>query len=362
MQPWLRGFGEFRARSIKLLFILKDTIALINSMEINLGLTRTVDGRSFEKNIFPIAKQGMMNSDTSPSSKTAQTGVLLGLSAYFFWGFFPAFFKLVDHLSPMLILCHRLLWSFAFLVLLIMLTRRHAEVIAALRKRKVLLTLCVSTVLIAGNWLVFLYAVNAGHVLQSSLGYFITPLFTIFLGFVFLGERLHRWQNISLLLAASGVLFLTIAQGVLPWISLLLAFTFGSYGLLRKKVAVDSLIGLTVETLLLAPFALSFLLYVDSHGGSFFGEKSIDPLVLILSGVVTVIPLLLFAAAARRLRLATVGFLHYITPTMHFLLAIFAFNEPFSTEHAISFALIWSALAIYTIASLRGSKAYSLSE
>lgn len=303
-----------------------------------------------------------MKTDSSMTSTSAQTGVFLGIAAYFFWGFFPAFFKLVDHLSPMIILCHRLLWSFAFLVLLIVLTRRHTEVFAALRKPNVLLTLCASTVLIAGNWLVFLYAVNAGHVLQSSLGYFITPLFTIFLGFIFLGERLHRWQNISLLLAASGVLSLTIAQGVLPWISLLLAFTFGSYGLLRKKVGVDSLIGLMVETLLLAPFALVFLFYVDSQGGRFFGETSIDTLVLILSGVVTAIPLLLFAAAARRLRLATVGFLQYITPTLHFLLAIFAYQEPFSVVHAVSFSLIWAALLIYSIAGFRRARDYALAE
>ena len=304
-----------------------------------------------------------MPSAVSPdNSKTLRTGVLLGIAAYFFWGFFPAFFKLVDHLSPLSILCHRIIWSFSFLLLLIIITRRHAEVFSMLRQRKVLLTLCASTLLIAGNWLVFLYAVNAGHVLQSSLGYFITPLFTILLGFLFLGERLYRWQNISLLLAASGVLCLTIAQGELPWISLLLAFTFGTYGLLRKKVAVDSLIGLTVETLLLAPIALIYLFYADNQGVAFFGEQSLDPLFLMLSGVVTAIPLLLFAAAARRLRLATVGFLQYITPTLHFLLAIFAFREPFSTVHAISFSLIWAALLIYTIASLGRTKPYTVTE
>ncbi len=304
----------------------------------------------------------MITTNSPESKKSLQTGVLLGIAAYFFWGFFPAFFKLVDHLSPLIILCHRIVWSFAFLVLLIIITRRQAEVFAMLRQRKVLLTLCASTLLIAGNWLTFLYAVNAGHVLQSSLGYFITPLFTILLGFLFLGERLHRWQNVSLLLAASGVLTLTVAQGELPWISLLLAFTFGTYSLLRKKLSIDALIGLLVETLLLAPFALLFLFYAESQGTAFFGELSLDPLFLMLSGVVTAIPLLLFAASARRLRLATVGFLQYITPTLHFLLAIFAFREPFSTVHAISFTLIWVALVIYSVASLRRTKVYPVVE
>lgn len=299
---------------------------------------------------------------STDSAKTLRTGVLLGIAAYTFWGFFPAFFKLVDHLSPLVILCHRIVWSFAFLVLLVVATGRHSEVFSTLRQRKVVLTLCASTLLIAGNWLTFLYAVNAGHVLQSSLGYFITPLFTILLGFLFLGERLHRWQNISLLLALSGVIWLTVAQGELPWISLILAFSFGTYGLLRKKVDVDSLIGLTVETLLLTPMALIFLFYAGSQGNNFFGELSADPMFLMLSGVVTAIPLLLFAAAARRLRLATVGFLQYITPTLHFLLAVIAFREPFSTVHAISFALIWAALLIYTIASLRKPGSYPVTK
>jgi chloramphenicol-sensitive protein RarD len=301
----------------------------------------------------------MTSFTTTDSPKALQTGVLLGIAAYFWWGFFPAYFKLLDHLSAVTILCHRIIWSFVFLVMLIVLTRRHAEVLSIFRQRKVVLTLCISTLLITGNWLTFLFAVNAGHVLQSSLGYFMTPLLSILLGFLFLGERLNRWQNVSLLLTIAGVLWLTIAQGELPWISLLLAFTFGTYGLLRKQVNVDSLIGLTVETMLLTPIALGTLFYLDIEGTPFFGELSVDPLFLLLSGVVTAVPLLLFAASARRLRLATVGFLQYITPTLHFLLAIFAFREPFSTVHAVSFALIWAALLIYTVASLRRTPSYS---
>lgn len=289
----------------------------------------------------------------SEQNSRLNVGVLLGFSAYLVWGFFPLFFKMVDHLSPLAVICHRILWSCVFLILIVVLLRRQREVVQACRQPRVLLTLCCTTVLIACNWLVFLYAVSGGDILQSSLGYFINPLISVLLGFVFLGERLQRWQYISLLLALIAVVGLTVIQGQLPWVALVLAATFGTYGLLRKRVAVDALVGLTVETLLLAPLALAVLLWKHQSGVMFWGQLPADPYVLMMSGVVTAIPLLLFAAAARRLRLATVGFLQYVTPTLHFLQAVVLYREPFTATHAACFSLIWAALLIYSWASLR---------
>lgn len=281
------------------------------------------------------------------------SGVALGFSAYLVWGFFPLYFKLVAHLSPLAVICHRILWSCVFLSAVVVLLRRQRELVRAVSQPRVLLCLCCSTLLIAGNWLVFLYAVSGGHVLQSSLGYFINPLISVLLGFLFLGERLQRWQNISLLLALAAVVGLTLSQGQLPWVALVLALTFGTYGLLRKQVAVDALIGLTVETWLLAPPAVAVLWWLQQQGVPFWGQWPSDAAVLVVSGVVTAIPLLLFAAAARRLRLATIGFLQYITPTLHFLQAVVLYHEPFTLIHGVCFGLIWLALLIYSWASLR---------
>jgi len=289
----------------------------------------------------------------TPDEVSVRNGVLLGLSAYLVWGFFPAFFKSVAHIPPLEVACHRIVWSLATLVPLALLTRRQGEILAALRTPRVLATLACSTLLIASNWVIFIYAVESGQVLLSSLGYFINPLVSVLLGFVFLKERLQRWQNLSLLLAIGGVATMTLLQGRLPWIALVLAITFGTYGLLRKQVSVDALVGLSVETLLLTPLALAYLLRPAS-GTPFWGSLPLDPVLLPLSGVVTAIPLLLFAAAARRLRLATIGFMQYLTPTLHFLIAVALFGETFTPSHAAGFGLIWLALTVYTAATLRG--------
>ena len=206
-----------------------------------------------------------------------------------------------------------------------------------------------SALLIATNWLVFIIAVGHAQVIQSSLGYFITPFVSVLLGVIFLKERLSRLQIISLILAAAGVVLLTVHYGRFPWVSLILASTFGSYGLFRKVVTVDSITGLTVETLLLAPFALGYLAYVTLNGtGSFPGQVPQTNVFLVFAGVATSVPLLLFASAARRLRLATIGFLQYITPTMHFLLAVLLYKEPFTQAHLACFLLIWAGLCCYS--------------
>lgn len=297
------------------------------------------------------------NASPPDSSAELRRGLLYGFSAYFVWGFFPVYFKAVAHIAPLEVVSHRIVWSLALLAVLIGLTGQWGVVRNALCHGRTLLTLFGSTLLIATNWLVFIFAVERGEVLQSSLGYFVTPLVNVLLGFIFLHERLRRWQMLSLALAVTGVAYLTWHHGSLPWISLVLATTFGLYGLLRKTVRVDSLVGLTVETLLLAPLALAYLAQLKLAGnGAFLAGSLRNDLLLPLAGLVTAIPLLWFAAAARRLRLATIGFLQYLTPTLHFLLAVWVYGEPFTHAHLISFLLIWSGLAIYSLAAVRGAQ------
>ncbi|MCK4623316.1 MAG: EamA family transporter RarD [Desulfuromonadales bacterium] len=285
---------------------------------------------------------------TAPS-KTTRQGILFGLVAYTTWGSFPVFFKALAGATPLEIVSHRIFWSVVFLFILVSGKQQLGNLRETLRDRSTLLTLCGSTLLIATNWLVFIYAIQRGEVLQSSLGYFITPLLSVLLGFLFLRERLTRWQQLSVLLALLGVLNLTFQHGQFPWIALVLATTFGLYGLLRKLAKVDAMIGLTVETLLLGPIALGYILYLANlqQGNFLSGTLRLD-ILLPLSGVVTAVPLLLFVGAARRLQLSTIGFLQYITPSLHFILAVGLYGEPFSQGHFISFLFIWAGLGIYS--------------
>ncbi len=284
----------------------------------------------------------------------ARTGVIYGVAAYGLWGVFPLYFKAVRDVAPLEVLAHRVLWSFALLVGLLLWRRELRAAFAALRSRRTLATLVVTTLLIAGNWLVFIWAVSTGRVLQASLGYFINPLINVLLGFVFLHERLRPGQKLSVALAAIGVGYQTVGAGEFPYVALFLAVTFGLYGLLRKIVRVEALAGLTVETGLLTPLAVSWLGFELARGEATFlgGSPRLDALLL-LAGVVTATPLLWFTEAARRLRMATLGFLQYLAPTGHFLLAVLAFHEPFRAGHLVTFGCIWAALAIYSIDALR---------
>lgn len=288
------------------------------------------------------------------SDNRPTTGLALGFSAYLLWGFFPIFFKALVEVSPPEILAHRIIWSTLFLVLLIS-GRKQWQVLAAiLKNRRDLLRLLLTAVLISTNWLVFIIAVEAGYVLQASLGYFITPLVNVLLGRLLLGERLRFWQKTSVCLVTVGVLCQVFVVGQFPWIALVLASTFGLYGLMRKTASFDSLTGLTGETLVITPIALAYLAWLAFDGNMVFMHEALRlDLLLPASGIVTAIPLLLFAAATRRLRLATIGFLQYITPTLHFLLAVLLYKEPFTAAHMLSFALIWAALIIYSIDATR---------
>lgn len=289
------------------------------------------------------------------NKQRAAQGVLFGLGAYLVWGFFPIYFKLLATVPALEVLCHRIVWSLLFLVPLCAATGKVADLRAICADRKALLLLGCTTLLIATNWLVFIMAVSAGKILESSLGYFINPLVNALLGGLFLGERLHRLQQVAIGCAACGVFIRTLQVGSIPWIALILALSFGFYGLLRKRAGtIDAIAGLTIETALLALPAFSYLLYRSATGAAAFpGPIASINLLLPLSGVITAIPLLWFAAAARRLRLTTIGFLQYMTPTLHLIIAVALYGEAFSAREFTAFALIWCGIALYTFATLR---------
>lgn len=290
--------------------------------------------------------------DLHPSSAraAARAGVVCGASAHLLWGFLPLYFKLIAEVPSIQILAHRIIWSLLFILIITTIRSTWDELKSVLRDRRAMLMLCASTLLLSTNWFVFIHAVNTGHTVEASLGYFINPLFTVCLGLIFLGERMRLGQAIGIFLALIGVIILTWSHGTIPWIAMSLAATFGCYSLLRKTVRAGSMSGLTVETALLFIPAMIAIGMYHREGHRYTAHTW---LLLPLAGVVTAIPYLLFAAAARRLRLMTMGFLQYLTPTCHFLLAIFAFHEPLARKDLISFTLIWIALAIYSWDSYR---------
>jgi chloramphenicol-sensitive protein RarD len=298
---------------------------------------------------FLSVPEALLTRISQITGRETRLGVSYGLAAYLLWGFFPLYFKWLVHVPPLQILAHRIAWSFITLIFIVTASGGWEKVLAAVRNRKTLFILCVTTMLISVNWLVFIYAVERNQVLQSSFGYFINPLVSVLLGFLFLGERLRRLQSISLGSAIAGLFVLAFSLGGVPWISMVLAITFALYGLLRKIVESDPLTGLSVETLILFPPASAFLIILGTTGQGAFPSFSLaDNLLLPLSGVITAIPLLWFSAAARRLNLSTIGFMQYITPTIHFLLAVLAFGEPFTLPHLAGFACIWAGLVLFT--------------
>lgn len=279
----------------------------------------------------------------------ARRGVVFGLLAYGMWGCFPLFFALFDGVPAWEILLHRILWSCAFLVLTVTALKRWRVVVAGVRRPGTWLPVAGCACLIALNWGIFIYAVETGRVLQASLGYFITPLVNVALGMLVFKERLGRWQGVAIALAGAAIGLQLVWLGRLPWISLLLAASFGSYGLMRKRVALDGLTGLLAETALLAPLTLGIVAWLSWTGASHFTQGASTGVLLVASGVVTTLPLLAFAGAARRLKLATIGFLMYINPSLQFLIALWVFGEPLSMAQLSTFVLIWIGLAIYSL-------------
>ncbi len=283
---------------------------------------------------------------TTEQSRT-RIGVAYALAAFFSWGLNPFYFKAVAYIPTFEILSHRIVWSMLLLLPLILFSRQWPQVIRALMHRKTLVTLAATSIIVGANWLLYIHTVEVGRVLQSSLGYYINPLVNVLFGRLFLGERLTRVQIVAVLFATAGVLNLAIAYGEVPWLALGLAGTFAVYGLLRKIVAVEALAGLFIETVMLFPFAAFALIYFP---GSFGRIDWATNLLLILAGPVTFLPLLWFTCAARRLKLSVLGFFQFISPSCQFLLAIFIFSEHFGPAHYVTFALIWIAIAIFTLA------------
>jgi len=288
----------------------------------------------------------------------SRAGLLYGLGAYFLWGFLPLYFKLLTAVPPSEIVGHRIVWSVVFLAILATLWRRWPAIRAAVATPRVLMTLTLTALLIGANWLIYIWAVLNGHVLAGSLGYYLNPLVNVLLGVVVLKERLSRAQAFAVLLAAAGVAVLATGAGPDLWISLALAFSFGLYGFFRKVAPVDSLEGLSIETALLAPLALGWVIWLAQRGEGGFGQFGLGTdTLLILGGAVTAVPLLLFTAAAKRLPYSTLGFLQYIAPSIQFLLAVLVFGEALTRTHILCFAAIWAALAIFTFEGLRQGRA-----
>ncbi|WP_298089888.1 EamA family transporter RarD [uncultured Sphingomonas sp.] len=289
------------------------------------------------------------------TASPARTGLILGIGAYVTWGLLPLYLKLLAGVPAFQVVAHRILWSVVLLLLVVVAMRRGAAIRAAAQGRTLLL-LCGSAGLIAVNWLVYIWAVQHAHVLEASLGYFINPLVNVALGVAVLGERVRRGQAVAIGIAAAGVLLLALSGGGALWISLTLAVTFGVYGLLRKVAAIDALGGLTVETLLLSPFAAIFIAQAQMAGTGAFGQSMRMDVLLVLAGAVTTAPLLMFAAAARRMRYATLGLLQYLAPTLQFLQAVLLFGETLKPVHIATFTLIWAGCALYAYDSVRGSR------
>ncbi|WP_374497092.1 EamA family transporter RarD [Vogesella indigofera] len=289
----------------------------------------------------------------STSRQETSRGVLYAVGAFFIWGLFPLYWKPLHDVPALQILCHRIVWSAVFVALILLLQRNWGWLLAALRDPQRVAIFAVSSLMLSLNWLIYIWAVNEGRVVEASLGYFINPLVNVLLGRLFLGERLTRPQAAAVAFATLGVGWLTLTAGSPPWISLSLAGSFGIYGLLRKKATLPSLEGLALETFLMTPLAAIALLWFNWQGQGAFGQQgTATDLLLLGAGVVTAIPLLLFASGARRLKLATVGLIQYLGPTIQLLLGVWLYNEPFGNDRAIGFALIWSALALYSGAGL----------
>ncbi len=280
-------------------------------------------------------------------------GVLFALAAYILWGFFPLYFKAIQQVSALQILAHRIAWGFVFTLAVVLVLRQWKEFRASVFNRRTFLIYAGASVVLGINWFTYVWAVITNHVVESSLGYFINPIVSVLLGVIFLRERLRTFQWVAIAMVTAGVVYLTITFGQLPWISLVLAVTFGFYGLLKKIAPLGALHGITLETAVLTIPSLVYLLIVNANGTGTFGHSTpLLDFLLVLSGPVTAIPLLLFATGARRIPLTTIGLLQYIAPTLQFLLGVLVFHEPFDQSRLIGFMIIWLALVLFSVENL----------
>jgi chloramphenicol-sensitive protein RarD len=279
-------------------------------------------------------------------------GIIYAIGCYLIWGFFPIYWKFLKSVPAVEIVAHRLAWSLVFLAVVVTVLRGWQDLRQSINRR-VLLIYLAAGVLLTINWLVYIYGVNAGFVVETSLGYFINPLVSVLFGVIFFREKLPPSKWIPVLLAAAGVLYLTISYGALPWIALALAFSFGLYGLVKKLSPLNALPGLTLETAVMFIPALGYLLFLETQGTGSFGHSSLLVSVLMaFAGVVTAIPLLLFSSAARSIPLSTIGILQYIAPTLQFCLGVFVYGESFTTERLIGFSIIWLALILFSVGGM----------
>jgi len=277
-------------------------------------------------------------------------GILYGIGAYVLWGFFPIYWKFLHPVPALQVIGHRIGWSFVILIAYVLVTKQWDEFRAVAFNSKTLLIYGVAAILLSINWLVYVWGVNAGFIVETSLGYFINPLLSVLMGVIFLRERLRPAQWIPVALATAGVVYLTAVYGRLPWIALSLAFSFGLYGLMKKLAPLGSLYGLTLETGILFPLAVIFLAFVQVTGdGAFLHDGVVVDLFLVGAGIVTTIPLLMFASAAKQIPLSMVGILQYIAPTLQFLIGVFLYKEPFDHSHLIGFGIVWAALVIFWV-------------
>ncbi len=291
---------------------------------------------------------------SAENARVQRSALLAGLAAFIFWGIIPIYWKLLQRVSAPEILAHRFVWTTAFLIGLLTWQSRWPEVRAILRSRRTLLLCLASGLAVSLNWLTFIWAVNANRVLETSLGYFMTPLMNVLFGALFLRERLTRLQVGSVFVAVLALVNLTLGYGRFPWIALALCATWGFYGLLRKISGTAAIPGLFVETILLLPIAIFYLLRLQHNGALIFGPADWKlSAILISTGVVTGLPLVWFGHAARHLRLTTIGFLQYLAPSGTFFLGVFLYHEPFTRAHLLTFALIWIALAVFTSETIR---------
>jgi chloramphenicol-sensitive protein RarD len=277
-------------------------------------------------------------------------GLWYAAGAYVIWGFFPIYWKWLVAVPALQLISHRMLWSFIILITLILVTRQWQAFRKEIFKPAILRIYALAGILNAFNWLVYVWGVNAGFIVETSLGYFINPLLSVLMGVIFLRERLRPWQWLPVGLAAIGVLYLTLVYGSLPWIALTLAFTFGTYGLVKKKAPLSPHYGLTLETGIMFTPVLLYLIYADMTGqGAFLHTDLVSNLLMMGAGVVTAVPLLFFAAAARRIPLSMIGIMQYIAPTLQFLIGVLVYGEPFTQTQFIGFSIVWIALIIFAI-------------
>lgn len=293
----------------------------------------------------------------SPAHDLRQ-GIIAGLSAYLIWGLVPIFFKQMHGIAAIEIIAHRVVWSLLLMGVVLRMGGGFRQVMDNARDPRRLARVALGSLLVFLNWLVFVYGINIGQILATSLGYFILPIFNIALGVLVLRERLRPLQWLAVACAAAGVVAETVRVGELPWISLALAVTFGVYGLLRKQLPMDSASGLFLETACIAPLAAAYLLWLHETGVGHFGQMPLESSLLIASGAVTAIPLLLFAISARRLPLNMIAFLQYLAPTISFLVAVLIYHEPFDLSRAAGFAAIWVGIAVYSVDLWRTSRSH----